>query len=111
MTVRLASDSSQIRSGMAAVVDMALGDESAPDRFVLPGQAVGEDRDGRFIFVAEPSADGRAVARRRPVTVGGFAAGGLYVLEGPVEGDRVVVAGVNRLRDGDVVRLDGAEPR
>ena len=108
VTVRLGAEASEIRSGMAAVVDMVLGDEDAPDRFILPGHAVGEDRGGRFVFVAEPSADGPAVVRRRPVTVGAFAAGGLEVLDGLAEGDRVVVAGVNRLQDGDEVRLDAA---
>lgn len=108
VTVRLGADASEIRSGMAAVVDMVLGDADAPDRFILPGHAVGEDRGGRFVFVAEPSAGGAAVVRRRPVTVGAFAAGGLEVLHGLAEGDRVVVAGVNRLQDGDEVRLDAA---
>ena len=49
-----------------------------------------------------------AVVRRRPVAVGAFAAGGLEVLDGLKEGERVVVAGVNRLRDGERVRLDAA---
>ena len=108
VTVRLGADASEIRSGMAAVVDMVLGDADAPDRFILPGHAVGEDRGGRFVFVAEPTADDLAVVRRRPVTVGAFAVGGLDVLDGVAEGDRVVVAGVNRLQDGDEVRLDAA---
>ncbi len=108
VTVRLGPDASDIRSGMAAVVDIVFGDEDAPDRFILPTHAVGEDRAGRFVFVAEPAADGLAVVRRRPVMVGAFAAGGLEVVEGVAEGERVVVAGVNRLRDGDEVRLEAA---
>ena len=108
VTVRLGADASEIRSGMAAVVDMVLGDADAPDRFILPGHAVGEDRGGRFVFVAEPTAGGLAAVRRRAVTVGAFAAGGLEVLDGLSEGDRVVVAGVSRLQDGDQVRLDAA---
>ena len=109
VTVRLGADAAEIRSGMAAAVEMVLGDEDAPERFIVPGQAVGEDRGGRFVFVAEPSGDGLAVVRRRLVTVGAFAVGGIEVLDGVSEGDRVVVAGVNRLQDGDDVRLDAAE--
>lgn len=109
VTVRLGSDASEIRSGMAAVVDMVLGDEDAPERFILPGHAVGEDRGGRFVFVAEPSGDGLAVVHRRLVTIGVFTTGGIEVLDGITEGERVVVAGVNRLQDGDEVRLDVAE--
>ena len=111
VTVRLGPDTAEIRSGMAAVVDIVLGDEDAPERFVLPAPAVGEDRAGRFVFVAEPAADGLAVARRRPVAVGAFAAGGLEVIDGLTEGERVVVAGVSRLQDGDRVRLDAAGTR
>ena len=111
VTVRLGPDASEIRSGMAAVVDIVIGDEDARARFVVPAHAVVEDRAGRFVFVAEPDGDGLAVVRRRPVTVGAFAPGGLEVLEGLGDGDRVVVAGVNRLQDGDRVRLDAAEAR
>lgn len=105
VTVRIGEAAPEIRSGMAAGVDIALGDASAPDRFVLPAQAVGEDRVGRFVFVAEPTAEGRAVARRRPVTVGALLPGGLEVTEGIDAGDRVIVAGLNRLRDGQPVRI------
>ncbi len=109
VTVRLGGDASEIRPGMAAVVDMLLGDPDAPDRFILPGHAVGEDRGGRFVFVAEPAADGLAVVSRKAVTVGDFASSGLEVLDGVAVGDRVVVAGLGRLREGDEVRLQGAE--
>ena len=120
VTVRLGDGASDIRSGMAAVVDIVFGEADAPDRFVVPAHAVGEDRIGRFVFVAEPAAggpaadpaaDGLATVRRQGVTVGAFAAGGLEVTAGLAEGDRVVVAGVNRLQEGDRVRLDAAEAR
>ena len=55
----------------------------------LPAHAVVENRAGRFVFVAEPDGDGLAAVRRRPVTVGAFALGGLEVLKGLAEGDRV----------------------
>ena len=105
VTVRFGPDAAETRPGMAAVVDIVFGDGDAPDRFVLPAPAVSEDSTCRFVFVAEPSADGLAVVQRRPVTVGTFAAGGLEVLDGLAEGERVVVAGVNCLQDGDQVRL------
>lgn len=105
VTVRIDAEAPEIRSGMAAGVDIALGDAGAPDRVVLPAQAVGEDRVGRFVFVAEPTAEDQAVARRRPVTVGALLPGGLEVTEGIDAGDRVIVAGLNRLRDGQPVRI------
>ena len=108
VTVRLNSNAAEIRPGMAAALDIVFGEKAAPDRFILPAAAISEDRNGRFVFVAEPEAEGMAVVRRRPVAVGAFAAGGLEVLDGLKEGERVVVAGVNRLRDGERVRLDAA---
>ena len=114
VTVRLDPGASEeIRPGMAATVDVAFGSDEVADRYILPAHAVGEDRAGRFVFVAEPAPDaaGLAVVRRQPVTVGSFAAGGLEVLDGLAEGERVVVAGVSRLQDGDQVRLDAAGAR
>jgi len=106
VTVRLEGEAAEIRSGMAAIVELAFPAEGALPRFLLPGHAVGEDPAGRFVFVAEPTADGRAVVRRRRVTVGAFAAGGLEVFSGVEEGDLVVTAGLRRLQGGETVRLD-----
>ena len=106
VTVRLDADPAAIRSGMAAVIEMVFAAEQAPSRFVLPGHAVGEDREGRFVFVAAPTGEGFAVVERRPVTVGAFAVGGLEVAEGVAEGDLIVTAGVNRLQDGETVRIE-----
>ena len=111
VTVRLGPDAADVRPGMAAVVDILLGDADAAERVVVPAHAVSEDRGGRFVLVAEPAENGLAAVRRRPVTVGAFAAGGLEVLNGLAGGERVVVAGISRLRDGDTVRLDAAEGR
>lgn len=95
-----------VRPGMAAEVTFELPDDGRGVRFIVPPEAVGEDRVGRFVFVAEPSAGGLGVVRRRPVSVGDFVAGGLEVLGGLVDGDRIVTAGISRIRDGLEVRLD-----
>ena len=98
VTVRLDAGAPEIRSGMAAAVDMVFEEEQASSRFDLPGHAVGEDREGRFVFVAAPTEDGLAIVRRRPLTVGAFAAGGLEVTAGIDDGDQVVTAGANANR-------------
>ena len=96
-----------VRPGMAAEVALQLESGDAAGRLVVPPQAVGEDRAGRFVFVAEPAGDdGLAVARRRAVTVGRLASGGLEIVDGLAAGARVVSAGVSRIADGDLVRLD-----
>lgn len=103
--VQLVQTDGKIRSGMAANVAFAFGAKVAQERIVAPLHAVGEDRDGRFVFVVEPQGEGRGVVRRRPVKVGELDAEGLEILEGLTPGERLVMAGVKRLEDGREVKL------
>ena len=109
VTVDLPDARGEVRPGMAAEVTFTLPEDGKGGRFVVPPTAVAEDREGRFVFVAEPTADGFAVVRRRAVVVGAFAPGGLEVLQGLNDGDRVVTAGVSRIQDGASVRLMAQE--
>ncbi len=103
--VQLAQADAKVRSGMAANVAFSFGSKEAQERIVAPLHAVGEDRDGRFVFVVEPRGEGRGVVRRHPVKVGELDAGGLEILEGLTPGERLVTAGVKRLEDGREVKL------
>ena len=109
--VRLGADAAEIRSGMAAEVTIEFGGSEAPDRIVAPLRAVGEDRAGRFVFVAEPADGGFAEARRRDVTLGDLTDDGVEVRSGLAEGDLLVVAGLDRLREGQRVRLEAGSGR
>ena len=97
--------SAAVRPGMAAEVAVDFVGASTPGRVVVPAAAVSEDIKGRFVFVVEPSGDGLAVVRRRAVTVGSITSDGVEIFEGLVHEDRVMSAGVSRVNDGDVVRL------
>jgi RND family efflux transporter MFP subunit len=101
----------EVRSGMAAVASLTFTSEQSGGAFLVPSVAVGEDRDGRYVYVAQNAGDGSgaAVVRRRAVTVGELTAEGLEVLDGLNDGDQVVVAGVSRLSDGLRVRADRGE--
>lgn len=110
VTVQLKTADDRIRPGMAAEVTFQLETpDPESDRILVPAVAVGEDRDGRFVFLAEPTSEGRAIARRRPVTVGDLVTDGerdlIEVIDGLGEGDIIVTAGVRRLEDGRLVRL------
>jgi multidrug efflux pump subunit AcrA (membrane-fusion protein) len=60
--------------------------------------------------VVEEVRDGVGRAVRREVAVGGLTAdGGLEILRGLVDGERVITAGVTRIQDGLEVRLDTVE--
>jgi hypothetical protein len=113
VTVQLASRDDRVRPGMAAEVTFRLASSVAlGNRIFVPVVAVGEDRDGRFVFLAEPQAQGRGTVRRKPVTVGDLTTDGehdlIEVLDGLAEGDIIITAGVRRLEDGRVVLLPEA---
>ncbi len=114
ITIRLGDDvGEEVRSGMAAEVtfQFEVEQESAAEH-VIPTTAVGEDRDGRFVFIVEGEGDTGTV-KRTPVEVGEIGTMGIEILDGLEDGQRVVTAGVSRIRDGLEVRvppLDGEEP-
>lgn len=109
VTVRLARRDPDVRFGMAAEVAITFEPKGRSGVFILPPLAVGEDREGRFVFVIEPAEQGLGVARRRPVKIGELTADGLEVTEGLADGDRVAVVGVSKLTEGLKVKFSEAE--
>jgi RND family efflux transporter MFP subunit len=105
VTVVLADPDPDLRSGMAANVAFRFESGEGRELFIVPSVAVGEDRDGRFVYVVEPedgpgAEAGVGVIRRRLVRVGEMTTQGFEILEGLADGDHVVVAGVSRIEDG-----------
>jgi multidrug efflux pump subunit AcrA (membrane-fusion protein) len=90
---------------MAAEVEFRFPARGSGNRFLVPMSAVGQDREGRFVFVVEPSGEGLGVARRREVRVGEITAQGLEILDGLSDGDLLVTAGVTKLQEGRKVRI------
>jgi multidrug efflux pump subunit AcrA (membrane-fusion protein) len=76
----------------------------------LPAHAVGEDQNGRYVYVLTASDEpGVGVVHRRDVGVGQLnGVGELEITGGLDEGAEVVTAGVRRLRDGQRVRMQEA---
>ncbi len=102
------NESDQIRSGMAARVVFALGDESvASETLTVPASAVGEDGDGRFVFVVNGTPGGLGSVEKRHISIGRMTTEGFEVLEGLSLGDNVATAGLQNLLDGQAVRLSG----
>jgi RND family efflux transporter MFP subunit len=113
VTVRLDDPLALIRPGMAAEVTFLLPKTVGAAGFLVPPEAVNEDRDGRFAMVIEPLDKGLAIVHRRAVRIGELTSEGLEVLSGLDNGERVVTAGISRLADGQKVRLlpdDGTTP-
>jgi len=109
VTVRLSRQDPSIRQGMAAEVAFTFRSRGGRERMIVPTYAVGEDRQGRFVYVVTPTGEGLGVAKRRPVTVGELIKEGIEVIEGLSDGELVVTAGVSRITDGlEVKLLEGA---
>jgi RND family efflux transporter MFP subunit len=108
VTVRLDETTADVRAGMAAEVAFTFESTDERERFFVPSFAVGEDREGQFVFVIEPGEPGLGVVLRRPVEVGELTAEGLEILSGLTDGDLIVTAGVSKIIDSLVVRLQGS---
>ena len=94
----------QIRTGMAATVTFEFAaTPGAAGALVVPARAVGEDGEGRFVFVIEAGTGDVGVVRRRSVQVGRLGAEGFEIVSGLERGERVAVAGLQTLLDGQQV--------
>jgi len=107
--IRLTSGARGVRPGMAAEIEFRVNAGAGPVRTVVPPHAVGEDRQGRFVWIVEPAGEGEATVARRTVATGDLVAAGqasaIEVVSGLEEGELVVTAGVNVLEDGQRVRI------
>jgi membrane fusion protein, multidrug efflux system len=81
-------------------VDVRLQLYVEPDALVVPAAAVVSGQQGSFVFVIQPDSS----ATTRPVTVS-RTAGDLAIVTGVQPGDRVVVDGQLRLRQGSKVQI------
>ncbi len=79
---------------------------AASDTLFVPPQAVLADAQGPYAFIAVPDGDGRARVEQRRVTIGQLTGAGLEILSGLVTGDHLITAGMSKLQDGLVVRLE-----
>ncbi len=105
VTVKLDGACPELRSGLAAQVEFSLPRAAGAPRLLLPTVSVGEDTQGRFVFVLDGDDSNGWYARRRAVTVDGITASGITISSGLQAGERVVTAGVRRITDGQQVRL------
>ena len=93
--------------GMFARVRAVL--EEVPEALTVPAEALLGEADARFVFVfatGEPT----GTARRRPVETGFEQDGRVWVRAGLAAGEQVLVRGIERVKDGAPVRLEGAKP-
>lgn len=84
-------------------VEMRVDLDRSKQVITVPEEAVVMAGGGSVVFVAE-GAGNVMTAKRRPISLGGRGGGRVEVTRGLSEGDRVIVAGLNALGDGSMVR-------
>ncbi len=94
----------QLRPGMAASVRLVV--EEIPDAIRIPHEAVVRQGARYFVYVI----DAEEHARQRPVEIGTFFVDSVQVRSGIAAGERVVVAGHQKLSPGSSVRSSPYEP-
>lgn len=105
--VKLIKSYPEILPGMIAEASFSFEATGGKERFIIPSVAVSADREGRFVFVAEPIGEGLAIAKRKTVTVGELTTEGIEIFEGLQDGDLIITAGISKIKDGMKVRLPG----
>ncbi|UJH68382.1 efflux RND transporter periplasmic adaptor subunit [Allomuricauda sp. SCSIO 65647] len=103
--VTVIDPSDAIKSGMAANVAFDFQDQGlSKNTLVVPTNAVGEDGNGRFVFLIEEDGDGTKV-KKQPVVIGNLSTEGFEILSGLSAGQKVATAGLQTLLDGQEVKL------
>jgi membrane fusion protein (multidrug efflux system) len=91
----LANEDGALKSGMFLNVSLANDERTA---LVIPEEALTPEAERQYVFVV---ADGKA--ERREVRIGGRQPGSVEIVAGLKDGERVVVEGTQKVRDGSVV--------
>ncbi|HDP90053.1 MAG TPA: efflux RND transporter periplasmic adaptor subunit [Thioalkalivibrio sp.] len=103
----LANPEGRLRPGMFATVETIEGREERV--LTVPRTAVSFNTYGDFVFVIEEGeGDNELIAKRRQVTTGESREGRIVVTQGVDAGERVVRAGIVKLRDGQPVTIDNS---
>lgn len=103
--VTLIDSSDRIKSGMTANVTFDFGDRKMNNKtLVVPANAVGEDSDGRFVFLIEGEGENVKVKKQK-VTIGTLTPEGFEIKSGLTVGQKIATAGLQTLLNGQEVKL------
>ena len=103
LRAQLANPDQLLRPGMFADIRVQLPQRDGV--LTIPDTAISYAPYGDSVFVIEQSDSGHIV-KRRQIETGGTRNGRISVLSGLVEGEQVVSAGHNKLRNGQAVKID-----
>ena len=90
---------------MAANVRFELSDGNGGNQaLVVPAHAVGEDSEGRFVFLIQGEGEQAKVKKQR-ITIGNLSSEGFEIKSGLKAGQKIATAGLQTLLDGQAVKL------
>jgi RND family efflux transporter MFP subunit len=92
-----------LRPGMFGRIKVDLG--ARPDSILVPERAVAELQGKNFVWVI----DSENKASQRPVQVGEVIGANILILEGLKPGERIVVEGLQKVREGAPVQPAAVE--
>lgn len=103
--VVVSDPSDEIRAGMAANVTFNFkSDSSQARKLVVPPVSVGEDGNGRFVFLLQEETE-KTIAKKQYIEVGELSSEGFVIEDGLALGDKIATAGLQTLLDGQEVKL------
>lgn len=102
--IKVKDATQEIKSGMAATARFRF-EQGKNQALIVPARAVGEDSEGRFVFLIQEQGAEKATVAKHPIKVGALTANGFEVVEGLQQGQKIAVAGLQLLLDGQEVKL------
>ena len=90
---------------MAAAVELNFAVADGADHVLVPPVAVQRDARGHFVYTIELDAGDIGIVRRLNVRIGELRKDGLEIVDGVLDGSRLITAGVSKIHDGMRVRL------
>ncbi len=103
--VTVTNPTDAIKTGMAATVTFDFADHKMDNTvLVVPAHAVGEDSNGRFVFLIEDDGD-NAKVKKQQVVLGSLTSEGFEITSGLSAGQKIATAGLQTLLDGQEVRM------
>ena len=105
VTIRLIENDARIRPGMPASASFdAVKKEDKKPAIIVPASAVGEDNEGRYVYVLQ-NENNQLTCKRQAVKVGKVQDVNFEILDGLKGGEKIVSAGLNMLQEGMLVSL------
>jgi len=107
ITIDVDDSSSEIKSGMAANVTFNFKETNSQANnklLVVPSVAVGEDSNGRFVFLLTQNGE-TAIVSKQPIVIGKLTSEGFEVVSGLENGQLIATAGLQTLLNGQEVLI------